>query len=375
MIKVFHVFFALALIALAAFFIQQYDQKSRAEAIASASEELTLTRDIRVAQLKSEVKTFYSEVSFWVESKTLRDTMQTLLASWYDLSFAPKIRARQLYIENNPLFPHYSANFVNAGDGSEYSNTHEKLHKLLKTLTKRRGYYDVFVIANNGDVVYSVYKEDDFGTNLVAGKYKDTGLAIGFREVQDNTSLNHVALTDFKPYQPSNNAPASFIQTSVVNDKNKTIGTLAFQLPIEPIDKILNSTAGLGKGTEIFAVGSDHFFRKKLENRDDRKVINSDAIEKALKGETGVEQFVDYNGVETISAYAPFEFSHNILGSTNKNIWAIIVKQDLAEILDPVAEKNKRHLFILLGIILISLILAWLFTRGKDDLSTTEEEG
>ena len=131
--------------------------------------------------------------------------MAEILAGCNTLSENPKTTARQLYITDNPLYPNYTADYFNAKDGSLYSEMHEKMHHLIRGLTKSRGYYDVFLIANNGDIVYTVYKEDDYATNLLTGKYKDTSLAQGFREVQQNTNLNHVALYDFIPYEPSNN--------------------------------------------------------------------------------------------------------------------------------------------------------------------------
>jgi len=102
--------------------------------------------------------------------------------------------------------------------------------------------------------------------------------------------------------------------------------------------------------------------------------LHSDAIDKALKGERGVEQLKDYKGVKTITAYAPFNFSQNLLGKTEKNTWAIISKQNLAEVLAPVERKIRNGLLLLAGLTFLSLLFTWLLTRKKEDLSTTEEE-
>jgi len=371
--KLFHVLFVILIMLVTFLWAQHYIDKSRQSAINEASNQLELTRDVRIAQLSSNVKTIYSEIRFWTENKKLSKDMEKIFSSWYELSFAPKVRARQLYITNNPLHPNYSEDYYKATDGSAYSESHQQIHTLLKGLNKRRGYYDVLLIAQNGDIVYSVFKEDDYATNLLFGKYKETNLAKGFREVLESTNLNHVSLVDFESYAPSNNAPSSFLQTSIINSKNKTIGVLAFQLPPEPINKILAHTSGLNIGTEIFAVGSDHLLRNKLNEINPKTVLKSTAIDMALDGKSGAGVLNDYNGNSTISAYAPFNFSHNILGSTDKNTWAIIVKQDLKEVLKPVNAQLKK-IFIKLGILaLISLLFAWLFTRGKDDVSTTEE--
>ena len=370
--KIFHSLFVILLVVAAFFLVQQSIKSARQDAIRQASERLKLSRDTRIAQLDSEIKTIYSEIRFWADSRPVQEGMEKILNSWEELGSNPKARARQLYISENPLFPNYAADFAKADDGSSYSDNHEILHELLKGLTLRRGYFDVFLIANNGDIVYSVYKEDDYATNLLNGKYKETTLAQGFRAVQDNTNLNHISLFDFIPYAPSNNAPASFIQTSIIDEKNKTLGILAFQLPIEPIDAIIGNTSGTSGTTEILSVGPDHLLRNRLNKETIKEKIRSDAINKALSGESGVEQLEDYRGNKTITAYAPFHFSHNLLGKTAKNTWAIITKQDVNEVLAPVEKETKKWLSLLGALTLISLLLAWLLTRKQEDLSTTE---
>ncbi|MCF6189353.1 MAG: cache domain-containing protein [Cocleimonas sp.] len=365
--------FFVALVVAAFFWAQTSMKDARQEAIAQASQRLALTRDIRIAQLKSEVKTIYSEIRFWADSKPVQEDMGKIIQSWNELSSNPKARARQLYITENPLSPNYKADFYKADDGSSYSENHEIAHKLLKGLTKRRGYYDVFLIANNGDIVYTVFKEDDYATNLLTGKYKESTLAQGFREVKENTNLNHVSLFDFVPYAPSKNAPSSFIQTSIIDVNNKTQGVLAFQLPVEPIEKIIGKIFEAGQ-EQVLAVGSNYMLRHRINEETIKEPIRSEAIERALKGETGVEQLEDYTGKKTITAYAPFNFSNNRLGNTAENTWAIIAKQEVSAILKPVEKETRKWLYQLAGLVLFSLLLTWLLTRRKEDLSTTEEE-
>ena len=373
--KIFHILFILMLTALVFWGTQQQMEKARQEAIIEASERLKLTRDIRIAQLNSELKTIYSEIRFWADSKVLTKGMQKMLVAWHELSADPKARARQLYIMDNPLSPNYAADYNKANDGSLYSENHEILHYLLKGLTKRRGYYDVFLIANNGDIIYTVFKEDDFATNLLHGKYKDTTLAQGFREVQDDTDLNHVSLFDYIAYAPSNNVPSSFILTSVIDENNKTLGVLAFQLPVEPINAIISNISTRLGLIEVLAVGEDHLLRNRVNKVVVKTQIKTEAIDKALRGESGVEQLIDNKGKLTLTAYAPFEFSQNILGKTKKNMWAILVKKDMVEILTPVDNKIKKWLSILAGLTFLSLLLAWLFVvRSKQDLRVTDKD-
>ena len=41
--------------------------------------------------------------------------------------------------------------------------------------------YDLFLMDASGNVLYSLAKESDLGTNLINGPYRDSGLALGFQ--------------------------------------------------------------------------------------------------------------------------------------------------------------------------------------------------
>src|SRR3546814_17761096 len=69
-----------------------------------------------------------------------------------------------------------------ANDGSAYSTSHARFHPWLREFLEARGYYDVFLISAKGDVVYTVFKESDFATNLETGEWKDSGRSEERRE-------------------------------------------------------------------------------------------------------------------------------------------------------------------------------------------------
>src|SRR3546814_20197536 len=101
----------------------------------------------------------------------------------------------------------------------------------LREFLEARGYYDVFLISAKGDVVYTVFKESDFATNLETGEWKDSGLATVYRKARDSASAGAVAFVDFAAYAPSNGAAASLIAAPVMRD-GRLLGVLAFPMPI-----------------------------------------------------------------------------------------------------------------------------------------------
>ena len=72
-------------------------------------------------------------------------------------------------------------------DGTYYTAQHAKSHPLFNDFLDKLGFYDIFLIDNrDGRIVYSVFKEIDYGTSLKTGPFKDTNLAKVFDRVVFN---------------------------------------------------------------------------------------------------------------------------------------------------------------------------------------------
>ncbi len=125
----------------------------------------------------------------------------------------------------------YKKTFLEKGtDSSEYRALDSEYMKFFTTYTKAFGYHDLFLISHAGDVVFTVVREDDFGTNLYTGDYKDTELAKVFIESIKSGNSN---VSDFKFYVASNN-PATFISAPIVKGDMR-IGAVVFQLENEEL--------------------------------------------------------------------------------------------------------------------------------------------
>jgi len=89
----------------------------------------------------------------------------------------------------------------------------------------------MFLIDPEGTVVYTVFKETDFTTNLTNGPDKESNLAEAIAAARQAKGTGYVKIVDFKPYSPSGSAPAAFIAAPIFNG-SQFIGILAFQLPV-----------------------------------------------------------------------------------------------------------------------------------------------
>ncbi|MEI7861445.1 MAG: cache domain-containing protein, partial [Planctomycetota bacterium] len=169
------------------------------------------------------------------------------------------LQDRYLRRNTNPVG---SKQLLNAADdGSAYSSVHADVHPVFREMLQRYGVYDIFLIdATSGTILYTVFKEIDFGSSLTSGPLASTNLAKAFREAVAMGRSGTIAYGQYSRYLPSLMDPASFIATPLL-DGDTVIGVLAFQLPLDKTNQIIGETTGLGETGETYAVGPDRMFR------------------------------------------------------------------------------------------------------------------
>lgn len=272
---------------------------------------------------------------------------------------------------------------------SSYSVSHQKYHGVFRNFIERFGYYDLFLVDHNtGDIVYSVFKELDYTTSLIDGPYANSGIGQAFARANNASDKDFTALTDFAPYIPSYNAPASFIATPIFYGEKK-IGVLILQMPVDKINEVMTygqkwTETGLGESGETYLVGPDFTMRSNgrflIEDKDsylnlmeevglaDHTIsamsikntsiglqpVETIGTKKALAGESGFEIFPDYRGVSVLSAYKPIE-----IGGLR---WAIMSEIDESEAFEPVVKLTEKVASTTIIIVVITLILGPLLT-------------
>ena len=260
---------------------------------------------------------------------------------------------RDLYIFNNPHPTGKKLELIDAGDDSSYTAVHSEYHPLFKEFLEEYGYYDIFLIDEAGNIVYTVYKEDDYGTSLSNGKYADQNITDAFREAIASDDPNFVQMVDFKAYAPSNGAPASFISSPIYKG-NKKVGVLVFQIPLDQIDAIMQEKAGMGESGETYLVGEDLLMRTNsrfAENTVLKQKIDSETVHAALGGGTGFKITPDYRGIPVLSAYTPVDLE----GVK----WVLLSEIDEAEAFAPVYA--LRNWALIIGGIIAAVVATVLF--------------
>jgi len=287
-------------------------------------------------------------------------------------SYLPKdnngLLAQYIYIAKNP------AKIGEKNDMSSstslvttYTYSHSKFHNSFNTMLKKFSLYDIFLVDMKGTIIYSTFKEKDYATNLKDGVYSNSGIA-EVNEKAYSLKNEEVSFSDFKPYEPSYNTPASFIATPVFRN-GKRIGNLIMQFPIDIIDGIMNfdgkfKEAGLGKSGNTFLVGSDYTMRNnhryinEMNNKDVKTSgttistfeIKTDSTKKALSGESGTHIIENENNEKVLSAYSNLD----IFGEK----WAIVSQINEDEALEGIYNLNIMILSIVIIVVLFLVFVS-----------------
>jgi anti-anti-sigma regulatory factor/HAMP domain-containing protein len=297
---------------------------------------------------------------------------------------------QDLYISSNPFEAGSKHLLDNPGDGSHYSETHELYHPIIRNYLETFGYYDIFLVNTEGDIVYTVFKEADYGTSLLDGPYSDTNFAEAFKSALDAGKDEFVYLVDFESYAPSYNAPAAFI-ASPIYDGDEKAGVLLFQMPVDRINDIMTNRqawaqVGLGDSGETYLVGDDFTLRNQsrfliedsenyfdlleeigtpanisdqisnLNSTIGLQEIMTEGTLAAQAGESGTSIFPDYRGIPVLSSFKPLE-----IADVN---WVIMSEIDEAEAFAPTRTLGLILLIASIGLLVAIVILAIFFSRS-----------
>lgn len=316
-----------------------------------------------VAGHKSEVthylKSIKEDITFIAESEQTATAIKQFNTAWDELNFNQTTYLQRFYIDNNPHPTGEKEKLDYALDGSLYSQIHGRFHPWFRNFLNLRGYYDIFLFDMQGNLLYTVFKEADYATNVTNGKWKDTDLGNAFRSAANDTAkAKDLFFFDFKAYAPSNGAPASFISTPVYDNGRKT-GVLVFQMPVDRINSVIQVYEGLGQTGNTYLVGEDLLMRSNSRFSEEstilKKQVNNYAVRHALKGETGAKT-ANENGKDLIEAFTPVDF----LGTR----WAMVATIDKSEVMGTLYRKLQTIILVTLAVAAIISAIGWAFVRS-----------
>lgn len=237
----------------------------------------------------------------------------------------------------------------------------------FKHYIKVYGFSDLLLVSPEGDVFYSAAHNDDYGTNILAGSYADSGLANIFRRVMESKSFE---IVDFEPYAPSFGEPCAFVAKPVLAE-NRVELVVVLRRSFDRINSIMQERTGFGTSGETYLVGPDkllrsntyldsatHSTKASFANPNTGR-IDTLASREALAGRTGKKIILNYKGFKVLSAYTPLK--------VGDKTWALIAEVSREEAFSVLHQVKLLAIFFIVFSIavmaVISLYMARQFTK------------
>lgn len=316
---------------------------------------------------KQALGTYFSGVkadtSILSASPVARDAVQQFAKAWRVIGDGAAAKVEDLYVTKNP---DASARELldTAKDGSYYSILHQRYHPWFREILNQKKLADILLLDMDGNVIYSVKKDADFSTAVLADRNNQSDLGIVFDVASAEVLPGIPTFIDFAPYGPSNNVAAGFLAEPIFSDAGIKVGVLAIRMDTHVIDGILSMTNGMGKTGEMYLVGEDALMRNnaRLSPTPTRltQEVTSDGVDNAiLNGKASDEVLTSYLGVESYTYVTPLDFADAR--------WALVAQESVAEITAPLTQMRNMMLAITVVLLLMVAGAGYFVSRSITD--------
>lgn len=250
------------------------------------------------------------------------------------------------------------------------STEYRKLLEIHDDYMKRRKenydyVYDLFLIDLKGNILYTVAKESDLGTNLMDGKYQNTRFAQAYRATLGDQKAH---FSDLEYYEPSHRIVAGFICIPMKGKTGETTGIMALQLHLGSIIRQFDNSKS-ADGIKHYLVGYEGLLRTPIKTGQEmlRRRVSSKQFwrwytKHGLFGtppEKRAEDAFIYLGPD----------GHNVLGQYHAIEFLGVNWVQISEVdetmlhVAPDALAKKIALIVLLNIFLIIAVSVWFARR------------
>ncbi|AZQ63550.1 HAMP domain-containing protein [Flammeovirga pectinis] len=290
-----------------------------------------------------------------------------------------------LYLSNNPNPIGKKFQLNRANDKTAYSDIHERYHSSFRRFLMADGFSDLLLVnVNSSEVIYSVSKNVDFGSNLMDGVFRQSSLGQAFTLARNSIRPNMVILSDFGSYEGSYGELQMFFSAPVYEEGEK-IAVLIATMPLSAINRIMTDDGdwveeGLGITGETYLVGKDQLMRSdarlfeeepekfyqqmvdlNIPSEEIRKVkafrttvlsktVNTAPIQDAMKGHTGNMLSVNYLGKPALTSYTSLKI--------RQLPWMIVAEMQEVEAFESIERLKWNVAFATIIIFIIGFIVS-----------------
>lgn len=231
----------------------------------------------------------------------------------------------------------------------------------LNVFRKNRGYSDVLLISDTGDVLYSAADSQYLGKNLMGEQFRETRLQQAVRSALDS---GKIVFSDFE-HSPLESKVVGYILEVVTDEFGDKIGLVGFPLPYQHIVNILLDQR-LGNSGEAYLLGEDLVMRTPTKSMSEDHVLTmkmqNDVTEHWLASLRDTSQ--DEAEVKSQIWIYQSQMKDEVIGGFgnlrigDKNL-GLIVEMATAEVFAPVRGLRDTVIWLATTTALIALLLVW----------------
>jgi methyl-accepting chemotaxis protein len=239
-------------------------------------ERLTVLAEGRARALERRWHRFVAELSVQAHSAHQVSSLDEI-RGWMEL---PEQRAAIIdyFQQGGALDAQGRMGRTGLGQRHGYLKRHLEFHGTYLEALRQFDYADIYLVAPNGRVVYSVTKGGEFGRLLSEADLAGTGLAKAVAAAAV-AGIDESASVDFAPYDVAGGAPRAFVAQRFYNPAtHQPVGTIVLSVGPSFIDAGLKSVASDSADVQTYVVGADGFLRSdqaaRLAGRSPRETLD-----------------------------------------------------------------------------------------------------
>lgn len=135
----------------------------------------------------------------------------------------------------------------------------------LISLSRRYDYiYDLFLLDTEGNLLFTVAHELDFGTNMLSGIYSNTLFSNSIKKTLES---GEIYFSDLERYAPSDDIFAGFITAPLLDENGEKLGVFAMQIRVNKIFEAVRRHSDSDSSLVHYLVGEDGRLRSSMRKK------------------------------------------------------------------------------------------------------------
>ncbi|MFO1372362.1 MAG: cache domain-containing protein [Candidatus Competibacteraceae bacterium] len=250
---------------------------------------------------------------FWAKGQVKQEALHELKKRRIEQYFASFYKAVEDTRQNPATvddLKRLTAAFAKGLDSPEYKQANAVVQKNVAAVARLTGGSEVMLVDAAGNAVFASAGKEDLGGNVRTGSLKDSGLARLFNKTRDR-----VGIEDYSAYEGAGNVLTAFVGGPVVDGNGQYLGMLAFEIPTDYLDSVMQDRTGLGETFESYLVGKSGDKAALRSNRVVSKGKIGDAktgpdIDAIMAGKSGhLLKSGEFDKLYKLSLYAPVQIA------------------------------------------------------------------